>query len=408
MNQKNYENYAKLAVKIGINLQKGQDVIITASTNLAEIVKEFVKTCYENGARTVTVDWTNEEISKLHWLHESEEALSEIPLWAEEKAKYRAEKLPCKIYIDDDDPNAYDGMDATKMANVQKARYKVMKKYRDMSDNKDQWLIIAVPSPKWALTVFPELEEKDAVEKLWEAIIKTMRLDVEDPVQAWEDHIAYLNDKQSKMNAMNLDYLVYKSGNGTDLTVKLQPNHYWISARETNLSGIDFTANMPTEEVFTMPKRDGVNGVVVSTKPLSLNGQLVENFKITFAEGKAVEIEAEKGLETLETMLDMDESSRYLGEVALVPYDSPINQTGLLFSSTLFDENACCHFAFGRAFKNNIKGYENMSQKDFENVGFNDSVNHIDFMIGSEDLEIKGYDFEGKEYQIFKNGVWAI
>jgi len=408
MNQKVYENYAKLAVKIGINLQEGQDVVINASTRLVDIVKEIVKVCYENKARSVKVEWSNEEIEKLHWLHQDTEVLSEVLTWQEEKAKYNAENLPCKIYVDDEDPNAFEGVDLTKMAAVRKARFKVLKKYRDMSDNKDQWLIIAVPSPSWAKTVFPELETEDAIAKLWEAIIKTMRLDAEDPVQAWEEHIANLSDKSNKMNAMNLDYLTYKSANGTDLTVKLQPNHIWLSARETNLKGIDFTANMPTEEVFSMPKRDGVNGVVVSTKPLSLNGQLVENFKITFKDGKAVEVTAEKGLEVLETMLDMDESSRYLGEVALVPFNSPVNQTGLLFSNTLFDENACCHFAFGFAFKNNIKGYENMTEEDFKEVGFNDSVNHVDFMVGSEDLEIMGYDFEGNAYQIFKDGVWAI
>lgn len=408
MNQKVYENYAKLAVKIGINLQEGQDVVINASTRLVDIVKEIVKVCYENKAKSVKVEWSNEEIEKLHWLYQDAEVLSEVLTWQEEKAKYNAETLPCKIYVDDSDPEAYAGVDLTKMAEVRKARFKVLKKYRDMSDNKDQWLIIAVPSPSWAKKVFPELETEEAVTKLWEAIIKTMRLDTEDPVQAWEDHIANLSDKSNKMNAMNLDYLTYRSSNGTDLTVKLQPNHIWLSARETNLKGIDFTANMPTEEVFSMPKRDGVNGVVVSTKPLSLNGQLVENFKITFKDGKAVEVTAEKGLDVLETMLDMDESSRHLGEVALVPFNSPVNETGLLFSNTLFDENACCHFAFGFAFKNNIKGYENMSDEDFEKAGFNDSVNHVDFMVGSEDLEIKGYDFEGNEYQIFKNGVWAI
>lgn len=408
MNQKVYENYAKLAVKIGINLQEGQDVVINASTRLVDIVKEIVKVCYENKAKSVKVEWSNEEIEKLHWLYQDAEVLSEVLTWQEEKAKYNAETLPCKIYVDDSDPEAYAGVDLTKMAEVRKARFKVLKKYRDMSDNKDQWLIIAVPSPSWAKKVFPELETEEAVTKLWEAIIKTMRLDTEDPVQAWEDHIANLSDKSNKMNAMNLDYLTYRSSNGTDLTVKLQPNHIWLSARETNLKGIDFTANMPTEEVFSMPKRDGVNGVVVSTKPLSLNGQLVENFKITFKDGKAVEVTAEKGLDVLETMLDMDESSRHLGEVALVPFNSPVNETGLLFSNTLFDENACCHFAFGFAFKNNIKGYENMSDEDFEKAEFNDSVNHVDFMVGSEDLEIKGYDFEGNEYQIFKNGVWAI
>ena len=408
MNQKIYENYAKLAVQIGINLQEGQDVTIVASTNLVPIVKEVVKVCYEKGARSVNIDWSNEEIAKLRWLHEDTEVMSEVLEWQEAKAKWSAEKLPCKIYIDDSDPEAFAGVDLAKMATVSKARRMVLKKYRDMEDNNNQWLIVAVPSPSWAKKVFPELETEVAVEKLWEAIIKTMRLDTEDPVQAWEDHIANLSDKSNKLNAMNLDYLTYKASNGTDLTVKLQPNHIWLSARETNLKGIDFTANMPTEEVFSMPKRDGVNGVVYSTKPLSLNGQLVENFKVTFENGKAVDVQAEKGLDVLEYMLGMDENSRYLGEVALVSYDSPINQTGLLFSNTLFDENACCHFAFGFAFKNNIKGYETMSEEDFKEVGFNDSVNHVDFMIGSADLEIKGYDFDGNEYLIFKDGVWAI
>ena len=408
MNQKIYENYAKLAVKIGINLQKGQDVVIVASTRLVDIVKEVAKVCYENGARSVKVDWSCDEVAKLKWLYEDADVMSEVLEWEEAKAKWTAEKLPCKIFIDDSDPEAFAGVDVAKMATVSKARRLVLKKYRDMEDNNNQWLIVAVPSPSWAKKVFPELEADEAVAKLWDAIIKTMRLDTEDPVAAWEEHIANLSDKSDKLNAMNLDYLTYKASNGTDLTVKLQPNHIWLSARETNLKGIDFTANMPTEEVFTMPKRDGVNGVVYSTKPLSLNGQLVENFKITFENGKAVNVEAEKGLEVLEYMLNMDESSRHLGEVALVPFNSPINQTGLLFSNTLFDENACCHFAFGFAFKNNIKGYENMSEEDFKEAGFNDSVNHVDFMIGSEDLEIVGYDFDGNSYKIFENGVWAI
>lgn len=408
MNQKIYENYAKLAVEIGINLQEGQDVVINASTNLATFVKEIVKVCYENKARKVTVEWSNDEITKLHYLNQTVETLSEVPLWREEKMKYSVEKLPCMIYVDDSDPDAFNGIDMAKMAQARQATYKVMKKYRDQMDNRYQWLIVAVPSVSWAKKVFPGLEDDEAVAKLWEAIIKTMRLDKENPVQAWKDHIAYLSEKSTKLNNLNLDYLTYKSSNGTDLTLKLQPNHNWLSARETDLKGIDFTANMPTEEVFTMPKRNGVNGKVVSTKPLSLYGQLVENFTCTFKDGKCIEVTAEKGLEVLETMLNMDESSRYLGEVALVPYNSPINETGLLFSNTLFDENACCHLAFGAAFKNNIKGYENMTDEDFKEIDYNDSMNHVDFMIGSEDLEIIGTDFDGNTHQIFKDGVWAL
>ena len=408
MNQTIYENYAKLAVEIGINLQPGQDVVINASTNVANFVKEIVKVCYENQARKVTVEWSHDEITKLHYLNQSVETLSEVPLWREEKMKHAVETLPCMIYVDDSDPDAFNGIDMKKMSQARQATYKVMKKYRDAMDNRYQWLIVAVPSPSWARKVFPGLDEETAVSKLWDAIIKTMRLDQENPVQAWKDHIAYLGDKSTKLNNLNLDYLTYKSSNGTDLKLHLQPNHLWLSARETDLKGIDFTANMPTEEVFTMPKKYGVDGKVVSTKPLSLYGQLVENFTCTFKEGKCVEVTAEKGLEVLETMLNMDDASRYLGEVALVPYNSPINETGLLFSNTLFDENACCHLAFGAAFKNNLKGYENMTDEDFKAVDYNESMNHVDFMIGSEDLEIIGTDFEGKEYQIFKNGVWAI
>lgn len=408
MNKKIYKNYARLAVEIGINLQEGQDVIITASTRIAEFVKYIVEACYANKARRVRVEWTNEEIEKLHWLYQDEAVLSKVETWVEEKAKHQAETLPCLIYISDEDPDAYNGIDLKKFAAVRKARYAVLKKYRDMEDNKNQWVIIAVPSVNWAKKVFPDLKDDEAVEALWKAIIKTMRLDQNDPMQAWENHITDLSDKSTKLNEMNLDYLEYKSSNGTDLTLKLQPNHYWISARETNLLGRDFTANMPTEEVFTMPKRDGVNGVVVSTKPLSLQGQLVENFKVTFKDGKCIDVCAEKGQDVLENMLNMDESSRYLGEVALVPFNSPINETGLLFSNTLFDENACCHLAFGAAFKNNIRGYETMSEEDFEKVGFNDSINHVDFMVGSADLDIVGVDHDGKRHQIFKNGVWAI
>ena len=277
MNQKVYENYAKLAVKIGINLQEGQDVVITASTRLADIVHEIVKVCYENKARYVRIEWTNEQIDKLHWLHADTEVLSEVPLWMEEKAKYNAETLPCRIYVDDADPNAYAGVDVTKMAAVRKAKFKVLKKYRDMSDNKDQWLIVAVPSPSWAKTVFPELETEEAVAKLWEAIIKTMRLDAEDPVAAWEEHIANLSDKSDKMNAMNLDYLTYKSANGTDLTVKLQPNHIWLSARETNLKGVDCLALITRLKHIIFTKDELKNNIDISFIRNNINNNSKES-----------------------------------------------------------------------------------------------------------------------------------
>jgi len=408
MNKKIYETYAKLAVEVGINLQAGQDVEITASTKCVEFVKELVTACYDSKARHVHVNWTCDEITKLCMIREDRDSLSEVRKWEEEKARHNAEALPCKIFVDDEDPNAFAGVDIEKMSSVMNARKKIIKKYRDMEEGKNQWLIVAVPSAGWAKAVFPEDDTDTAIAKLWDAIIASMRLDTPDPVDAWKRHCRGLLDKCEKLNSLKLDYLRYTSANGTDLKLKLHPRHLWCGGSEVNLKGVEFVANMPTEEIYSMPLRDGVDGVVVSTKPLSLHGQLVENFKVTFEAGKAVKVEAERGADVLETMLNMDESSRYLGEVALVPYDSPINKTGILFSNTLFDENACCHFAFGSAYKNTMRGYETMSDEDFKAENFNDSVNHVDFMIGSDDLDIKGYDTYGNEYTVFENGVWAI
>ena len=407
MNQELLRNYARLTVNIGINLQKGQEVKIYASTSAAYFAEILVEEAYLSGAKKVSVEWNNEAITKLKYLNEDVTTLSDIREAEIAKAREDSEILPCKIYVDDADPDALNGVDIEKMQTASAARYKVIKPYRDLEDNNDQWCIVAIPSKAWAAKVFPELDANEGVAKLWEAIIKCARLEG-DVVNNWHQHIAYLTEKADKMNALNLDYLQYKASNGTDLRLKLQPNHAWIAASETNLKGVNFVANMPTEEVFTMPKRDGVDGVVYSTKPLSLHGQLVEDFKVVFKEGKAVEVSAKRGQDVLEGMLNMDESSRHLGEVALVPFNSPINETGLLFYNTLFDENACCHLAFGCAFKNNIKGYENMSEEDFKAVGYNDSLNHVDFMIGAKDLEIIGVDHNGLSHQIFKDGVWAI
>ena len=407
MNPQIYTNYAKLVIKYGINLQKGQDVVVYSSTHAVEFARYIVEEAYLAGARNVRVELNDEKIDYLTYKYCDEKVLGEVVPYQEAKAKHDADTLPCKIYIEDDDPDAFAGLDANKISNVRSMRYKVIKKYRDMEDNNDQWIIVAIPSASWAKKVFPGLDEEEAIAKMWDAIIHTTRLEG-DALANWDKHVKYLAEKADKMNALNLDYLHYTSSNGTNLKLHLQPNHEWISARETNLKGVSFIANMPTEEVFTMPKRDGVDGVVYSTKPLSLNGNVVEDFKVTFEKGKAVDVQARVGQETLEAMLNMDESSRHLGEVALVPYNSPINETGLLFYNTLYDENAACHLAFGQAFKNNIRGYENMTDEDFEKVGFNNSLNHVDFMVGSKDLDIVGYDFEGKAHQIFKDGNWAI
>lgn len=408
MNTEIFRKYAQLAVKVGVNLHPGQDVVITASTSTADFVTEVVRVCYEQGASSVTIDWTNHEIEKLRWQYEDANVMSTLLPWQEEQLKHRMDTFPCKIRIEDADPELLNGIDADKLASVNHARMAAVKKYRDFEILNTQWVIIAVPSIGWAKKVFPEYSDEQAYEHLWRAIIHVLHLESENPAQDWATHLDELSRRADYMNQLHLDYLIYTSTNGTNLKVKLHPQHVWLAPIIKNIDGIPFTANLPTEEVFTMPQRDGVDGVVVSTKPLSLNGKLVEDFKIRFQDGKAVKVTARKGLETLENMLNMDANSRHLGEVSLVPFNSPINCTDLLFQKTLFDENACCHFAFGFGLKNNIQGYETLSEEDFREMGFNFSVNHVDFMIGSGDLNVIGYDFEGNSYQIFEHGTWAF
>ncbi|MGM9971194.1 MAG: aminopeptidase [Anaeroplasmataceae bacterium] len=408
MNKTIYKKFAKVAVKVGINLKKGQDVIINISTRQSEFAKYLTEECYKAHARKVSIEWHDEEISKLSYKYADTDVLANLNDWEIEKAKYQAETIPCRIYVDDDDPNAYEGLDTKKIITINQSRRKALKKYRDMTESKDQWVIIALPSQAWANMVFPNEKPRIALKKLWEAIIKTSRLDGKNPLSDWKEHVKELKNKSQILNELNLDYLKYESSNGTDLTIKLHPMHLWQAASEKNIRGIEFVANIPTEEVFTMPLKDGVNGVVHSTKPLSYNGNIIDDFTCYFENGKCVKATAKTGLDVLNSIINADESSAYLGEVALVPYDSPINQTGLLFYNTLFDENACCHLAFGMAFKDNIRGYEKMTDEDFNNINFNNSVVHVDFMIGSSDLSIKGYDHNGKEYIIFRNGVWAI
>ncbi len=408
MKSSTLKKYAKVVVKMGINLQIGQDVIINISAKDYEFAEYLTEECYKLGARKVTVDFSTDKLGRLHQEHQSLETMSTVPNWVEEKQKYLCETLPCMIYVDSSDPAAFEGLDMQKMMQARQAQMKVLKKYREMRDNKYQWVIVALPSNEWATRLFPELSTKEAYKKLEEAILKCARVDGKNPVEDWENHINTLAEKSKKMNDYNFDYLVYKSSNGTDLKLKLTKDHVWLSAREETLLNNSFTANMPTEEVFSMPDKNGVDGVVVSTKPLSYAGQLIENFKIYFENGRVTKVEAEKNQELLQQIVDMDEGAKHLGEVALVPYDSPINQTGILFLNTLFDENACCHLALGAGFANNLKDYEKYTMEELKEKGLNDSITHVDFMIGSEDLSIKGYTFDGQEIEVFKNGTWNI
>ena len=402
------KKYAQAVVKVGANVQKGQYVHIYANIRQADFVTALTECCYKAKARFVKVEWSCDAISKLTFKNVKYDTYIENIKMNESKLKDMVNLLPVRIHVLDEDPDGMKGIDLSESLKARRDTFMEMKKYYDAMENKYQWVICAMPSMEWAKKVFPNDKPKEAFKKLEDAILKTTRID-ENALKNWDEHILNLQDKSNKLNDLNLDYLEYKSSNGTDLKLKLMPNHYWLSAQEDTLeTKVTFTANMPTEEVFTMPSFDGVNGVVVSTKPLSLRGKLVENFKVYFENGKAVKVEAEKGQDVLEQMLAEDESSCHLGEVALVPYDSPISQSKVLFYNTLFDGNASCHLAFGAAYKNTLRDYEKLTEEDLKKMKFNESMNHVDFMIGSEDLDIVGTKFDGTKVQIFKNGNWAI
>ena len=402
------KKYAKLIATCGVNVQKGQEVIVNAAVDQVPLVKEVVEACYKRGAKRVTVEWGCSEVTKVGYKYMSVETMSEIPQWQIEKMKRRVEVIPARIHIASGAPDAMKGVDQKKLAQVSMKTYPIMKPFIDQIDNKDQWCIAGAASPEWAKKVFPNLPKKQAVEKLWEAILYTSRI-WDDPVAEWKKHNKNLREKCERLNNLGLVELRYKSSNGTDFKVGLLPNADFLGGSEFALgSGIEFNPNVPSEECFTSPRKGAAEGLVVATKPLSYQGELIENFSIRFENGKAVEVHAEKGEELLKQMISMDENAGYLGEVALIPYDSPINNTGILFYNTLYDENASCHLALGRGFTNCIRNYDQYSQKELQEMGINSSMIHVDFMIGSEDMDIVGIKEDGTTVQIFKNGNWAF
>ena len=408
MTKSKLKKYAELIVQVGANVQSGQDVLIYAGVEQKQLVTYAVSECYKRKARRVEVNWECDEISKIKYKKESINTLSEVSEITHAKQRYMCDKLPVMIYIESSDPDAFKGVDQGKIAKIRQNQYPILKPYRDQRENKYQWVIVGASSKAWAKKVFPNLTTSKAVEALWDAIMKTSRCD-ENPIKAWEKHNADLAKRTNYLNSLKLDYLHYSNKKGTDFKVWLLPNVKWEAGGERTLgSNIYYNPNIPTEECFTSPAKGKAEGIVYSTKPLSYQGELIENFSIRFENGKAVEVHAEKGEELLKHMISMDETAGYLGEVALVPYDSPINQTGILFLNTLYDENAACHLALGMGFTNLIEGYENYSQEELYKMGINDSCIHVDFMIGSEDLDIKGYTKDGQEIQIFKNGTWAF
>ncbi len=409
MNDIQLKKYARLIVKSGINIQRNQILVINSPIECAEFARAAAEVAYEEGAGEVVVRWIDELLLRIRYLKAPDAAFDEFPGWEKEFFLSYAEKGAAFLSIAASDPEVMKGVDPERIAKWGKVKGEALRKYMDrLMSNKNVWCVASIPTNSWAKKVFPELAADKAVEKLWETILKTVRADKEDPVAAWDEHKKNLKKSIEFLNNSRFKFLHYKNSLGTDLRIELPEGHIWLGGSDFTPEGLEFIANMPTEEVFTLPKKTGVNGVVWSSMPINRNGSIISNFSLTFKEGRIVDFSAEEGYEILKTLVETDEGSRYLGEVALVPYDSPISRLGILFYNTLFDENASCHLAIGEAYPVCLKNGETMNKEELEEAGVNSSIEHQDFMIGTPDLEITGITESGEEIPVFKNGNFAF
>ena len=399
--------YAKLIVKCGVNVQKGQEVTIYADLDQPEFVKMVVEEAYHLKAKKVTVEWSYQPLEKLHVRHQSVTTLGTVTEWQKAKQEHLCQVLPARIHLISEDPDGLRGINMDKLSKARQMSFPILKPYRDRRENREQWCIAAVPGAAWARKVFPGMRTSPAMEKLWEAILDTSRV-TDDPIAAWDAHNADLKARCDYLNGLNLRSLHYTADNGTDLTVGLISEGAWRGGGDTSLEGICFNPNIPTEECFISPKRGQAEGIVYSTKPLSYRGQLIEDFSIRFREGRAVEVKAKKGEDLLKTLISMDEGAAYLGECALVPQKSPICESGILFYNTLFDENAACHLALGMGFADTIDNFQEKTLEQCRELGVNDSMIHEDFMIGCDTMNIDGICADGSSVPIFRNGNWAF
>lgn len=408
MNKTMLKKYARLIVRVGANVQRGSRVVLYVDVEHADLAEEIVKDAYRCGAETVTVEWSHDAITRLHYTHRMTDVMTDVARWEKEKMKHMAEKLPCRIFVDSSDPDLLRGISQEKIRAVQTARVKAFKPYRDQMDNRHAWTIAAAPSKTWAKKIFPKLTAGAAVEKLWDAILKSVHVSADtDPVAEWEKINEAFRAKCDWLNNNAFTAMEYTSSNGTNFIAGLIPGVKWMGGGETFLNGHFFNPNLPTEEIFTTPKAGAASGTLVSTKPLSYNGQLIDKFSITFEQGKAVRWSAEQGQAMLDQLFGMDDGAKMLGELALVPKTSPINQSGILFYNTLFDENAACHMAMGSGFTNLYPDFDKFSRKDLTERGINDSLIHVDFMIGADDLTVTGIRGDGTRVAVFENGDWA-
>ena len=407
MNDTVLREYARLIARCGANVQEGQDVLVNAGLDQPEFVQLVVEEAYKAGARKVTVNWNYQPLTRIHYEYQDVETLGTVTEWEKAREQHYCDTLPARIVLTSSDPDGLKGIDRAKMAEASRMSYPVLKPYQDERNGRQQWCVAAVPGKAWAKKVFPGVSEEEAAAKLWDAILSASRVEG-DPVKAWEEHNRNMESRCAYLNELGITELRFTAGNGTDLTVGMIPESKFCGGGETSKEGIFFNPNIPTEECFTTPMRGKAEGIVYSTKPLSYQGQMIDNFWIRFHEGKAVEVGAEVGQELLETMISMDEGAAYLGECALVPVASPISESGLLFYNTLFDENAACHLALGAGYCDTIKDYHNKTLEECQALGVNDSMIHVDFMIGCETMNIDALCTGGKTVRIFANGNWAF
>lgn len=401
------KEYAELLIHVGLNVQKGQSVNIFCPVDCAVLARACTQACYDAGAREVTVMWNDDQVNRMKYLHAEESIFDEMPEWLKVFYQSALEKNCPHLAIVGDDPEAMKGVDPSRIQRWRQTTGKALENYyKAQTNNEFQWLVAACPTPAWANMVFPDSENSMA--QLWDAVFAAVRVTGDGmAVQRWKDFVAQQKVLVEKLNHYSFTQLYYNNSLGTNLTVGLPENHFWTGASEIAGNGVEFTANIPTEEIFTLPHRDKVNGKVYASKPLSLNGNLIDGFWMELKDGKIIDLHADVGEEYLRKSITLDEGSSYFGEVALVPYDSPISNTGILFYETLFDENAACHFAFGEAYPC-IYGADKLSPDEQKALGINQSINHVDFMVGTSDLEIVGTTPDGRQITVFENGNFVL
>ena len=408
--QKKFEEYARLLIEVGLNVQKGQNLGISCPVDCAWFARMCASAAYDVGCREVIMRWQDDQLTREKYLRADDEVFDETPQWQADMLNGYANEGAAYLAISARDPENLKGVDPERIVRSQRSSSQALKDfYHQQMSNGMPWCIASIPIPSWAEKVFPDCGEQEAMDKLWEAIFQAVRISGSgDAVQRWQEHLDTLKIRVDKLNDLRLESLHYTNSLGTDLTIRLPENHLWAGGAGMSKAGHSFIANMPTEEIFTAPLRGGMDGVVYASLPLCHDGNIIDGFHFVIREGKIVEAHARTGEETLKAAISVDEGAAYFGEVALVPYDSPISNQKILFYNTLFDENASCHLAFGRAYPECVTGGEEMTTEELAAEGLNDSITHVDFMVGTADLSIVGRTRDGREVPIFVDGNFAI